>query len=668
MAIGVQASQPSRLKELSATLTELMAEEGEPANFYRRWLGSIMEFVEAHGASLRLRHGDGEWKTPVEFRFPPLPIGTEHHAARHGELIFETFVTGRPKIIPPRAELGGDLEANPTDDLLVMTPLAVDGEVRGVVEILLPVDASAHRQSETLQAVQVAGESVGHFERVRKTQSLQARLGIVDELDLFTRSVYAKLSLRHVCYVVANDGKRLIGCDRITVLIRRGRRYDIAAVSGVDEVETRSESAKAIRRLAECVCETDEPLSYSGAVDDLSPQLREAIGDYVDETHVRTLDVLPLRSDNSEKLPAGEARSSPPLGALVIERLNDSRKTAGYQERIRFAAEHATAAIGNSLTYERIPLQPIWRLWNRIVDCFAPVRRFRSLVVLGCLGFVVASLIFIPADFTVHAEGVLKPSRCRYAFAPLDGTVETIYVKHGDRVSAGRPLLLLRNVDLEVALVDLGGQRTAALEQLSAVERSLYEDSTRLVLAERHRLSGQRSELKNRITTLDDQLVLLRRKKELLVILSPAEGEVVTWNLERLLHNRPIKQGQVLLEVAETGGGWELELKLPEDDVGHVTRAQRLRGDDLRVDYCLASDPERNRTATVREMHLAAEVHGEEGSTVLVRATLDDQDAAARRFGAEAVAKIECGRRSIGYVWLHDAVDYVRTEILFRIP
>ena len=44
----------------------------------------------------------------------------------------------------------------------------------------------------------------------------------------------------------------------------------------------------------------------------------------------------------------------------------------------------------------------------------------------------------------------------------------------------------------------------------------------------------------------------------------------------------------------------------------------------------------------------------------------------ARRFadpkiGAGATAKIHCGKRSIGYVWLHDLVDFVRAKILFRL-
>ena len=34
--------------------------------------------------------------------------------------------------------------------------------------------------------------------------------------------------------------------------------------------------------------------------------------------------------------------------------------------------------------------------------------------------------------------------------------------------------------------------------------------------------------------------------------------------------------------------------------------------------------------------------------------------------GAEVSAKIDCGRRSLGYVWFHDVLEFIQTKILFR--
>jgi len=37
------------------------------------------------------------------------------------------------------------------------------------------------------------------------------------------------------------------------------------------------------------------------------------------------------------------------------------------------------------------------------------------------------------------------------------------------------------------------------------------------------------------------------------------------------------------------------------------------------------------------------------------------------KIGAEATVKVYCGQRSIGYVYLHDLIDFVRAKILFRL-
>jgi hypothetical protein len=202
---------------------------------------------------------------------------------------------------------------------------------------------------------------------------------------------------------------------------------------------------------------------------------------------------------------------------------------------------------------------------------------------------------------------------------------------------------------------------------LSAVERSLYEDGTRLSTADRHRLSGRRSELKQRVASLAEQRRILEAKREQLIVRSPADGEVTTWNVEQLLAERPVRQGQALVEVSDTAGNWELEVQVPEDDVGHVIRAQAELGEALPIRYRSAVNPADDRTAKIAEIHLAAEVRGEDGNTVIVRAPLDGGRPLVERSGAEASAKIYCGRRSLGYVWLHDAVDFVRRKILFRI-
>jgi multidrug efflux pump subunit AcrA (membrane-fusion protein) len=330
------------------------------------------------------------------------------------------------------------------------------------------------------------------------------------------------------------------------------------------------------------------------------------------------------------------------------------------------AASHAALALANAREYGSLPLLSVLRTLRRGSALFAPGTRKKTFAIAGAVLLLLVVATFVPVEFGVHTRGTLEPVVRHHVFSPLDGTVKRIFVKHGDHVAAGDPLLEIQNVDLDVSLSDAVGKHSAAHEQLVSAERALYEDSSRVGPDERHRLTGWRNELKQQLASLDEQIGLLRKKRERLVVRSPVTGEVTTWNVAELLAARPVRQGQILIDVADVEGPWELELKVPEDSVGNVLEARREIAADLRVIYRPAADPRSDRSARLGDVHWSAEVRDEDGNTVLMKASLDEQHVARLRPGAEVTAKIYCGRRALGYVWLHDVVDFVRTKIIFR--
>jgi hypothetical protein len=91
----------------------------------------------------------------------------------------------------------------------------------------------------------------------------------------------------------------------------------------------------------------------------------------------------------------------------------------------------------------------------------------------------------------------------------------------------------------------------------------------------------------------------------------------------------------------------------------------------LKVTFFLALNPGEKLEGKVEEIHRSAEVRGEDGNTVLLRVSLDQdrlrEVIAEPKIDAGATAKVHCGKRPIGYVYLHDLVDFVRAKILFRL-
>jgi hypothetical protein len=149
-----------------------------------------------------------------------------------------------------------------------------------------------------------------------------------------------------------------------------------------------------------------------------------------------------------------------------------------------------------------------------------------------------------------------------------------------------------------------------------------------------------------------------------LVVTSPLAGTVLTWNTHESLDARPVKQGQVLLTVAATTGPWHIELQVPDAQAGHVLAARQSAQAPLPVTFLLASDPAATQRAALKRVAQATHATSA-GSTAEAIGLVDGPLPASARAGGRVTARIHCGRRSLGYVWLHDLVDFVRTTFWF---
>jgi hypothetical protein len=181
-------------------------------------------------------------------------------------------------------------------------------------------------------------------------------------------------------------------------------------------------------------------------------------------------------------------------------------------------------------------------------------------------------------------------------------------------------------------------------------------------------LSGEVKTLKEKIKSLRDQLTLLQKKRDLLKVVSPIRGEIIEpFRVKDTLLKKSVRQGQILFTVAKTDDKWELEVRMPENRMGHVAQAMKDLGKDLKVTYILKTNPGQKLVGHVTEVHKITNPHPEEGNTVLVRVAVDEKDFPDRQTGTGLTAKIYCGRASLGYVFFHDVIAFVQSKILFRL-
>jgi hypothetical protein len=123
----------------------------------------------------------------------------------------------------------------------------------------------------------------------------------------------------------------------------------------------------------------------------------------------------------------------------------------------------------------------------------------------------------------------------------------------------------------------------------------------------------------------------------------------------------------VVVEVADLSQPLYLELELPEKREGHLdayVAQERLADKDepLEVTYILATNPDEKLEAKLAldSISMRADPDEEHGAVIKMRAT-PQQDPLRElnpRPGAKVIAKIHCGRRASGFVFLHEIIEW----------
>jgi hypothetical protein len=597
-------------------------------------------------------------------------------AVRHTRLISRAANAGQSLLVPPYSgTTDGDAEGNPTRYLLVLGALAHDGHQDGLIEVFQRPDTAPETQRGYLRFLEQMCSLAAEWLRSQKLRSLGDRQTLWQQADSFARAAHESLDLKETAYVVANEGRRLIGCDRVSVAIKRGRKCKVEAISGQDTIENRSNIVAALNKLATRVCAAGEPLYHDGATEDLPPQIEEALEDYVDQSYGRNIVVLPLR-EPQRKLGAEEdtgaageidrddAHRGEVIGALIVEQIETDIPREIFRQRCDLVYEHGTRAIANSQSHTNLFLMPVWRTLGRATWILRARTLPKTLAIAGLILVAILALVFIKKDFNLSAEGKLEPTVRRQVFAAIDGEVVDVLVQRNSRVEQGQLLVRLRNPDIDIQLEELEGQLRSTRAELRKVQGQLF--GRELEPADKMALQGQEFELETKILSLEKKRDLQLERREQLLIKAPIDGVVTTWDVEETLRSRPIMTGQVLMEIADLSKPYSLNLELPEKREGHLDAYVKETGetDALRVTYILATDPTMDpleATLPIENIAHRAESHEEHGAVIEMEA-LPKQErlmALTPSPGASVIGKIHCGRASSGFVFFHEIYEWL---------
>ncbi len=666
------------LRRIDAVIDELAEQaRGElaPDAFCRMLLAKAVDTMAALGAAIWLRTGRAPLALAGQVGLDEaLGRWGDREDASHQALLENVLQGGRLRTIDRASDPAGVLPGA-GEAVLLLCPWRSEGDTAGLVEVLQRGGVARQALAGHQRFVAVLAELVSDYYRHRGFTLLRAEGAFLRQVEEFAAAVHATCELTPTAYHIANEGRRLLDCDRLSVLVSRRRRFRLLATSGVDTVDRRSDTAIGLERLAALVAAGGDAVWYTDSTEGLAPQLERPLNEYVDQSSARLVAVLPLEpapgptpDEDDDSPPRSDDSPGRSDAVLVLEEFT-RRDDSELRRRAEVVARHAAAALHSARQFEGLPLYWLSRGLLRL-GWFARPRRM-SLLLLATTGMLAAvlALAVIPADFRVQAPGRLEPEIRRHVFAPADGVIDQLMVTApGQRFAAGDELAVLSNPQLDFQQQQVVGQWETAAKRLAAV-RVERLGSQRLSREDRGRVSRQTAEeeeLRTLMEGLRRQREVLALRQDQLHVRSPIDGEVLTWDVSQLLETRPVVRGQRLMTIADLDGPWVLELRIPDDRVGHVLEARRRWKRSLPVTFILATDPGLTYRGRLTRLAMATETQRTGPPAVLATVAIDPhQGRLQRRPGATVVGKISCGRRSLLYLGFHDLVDAVRRHVLF---
>ena len=648
-------------ENLLANLAERAKQDCSADEFYQQLLNQLATALAAEGGacwlrspdlSMRLSQSVGSWSQAVADQ------------AAHEKLL-QAVCQQAPLVLAPGEQLAANATNQSDFHLLVGSVSLADwidnGPMVAIVELLLPQGRPPSSYAGAKQVVEAACGVAAEYHVRQRLGHAAVEKRELENLNEFSRQISGQVDLQATCRQVANEARRILACDRVSVLVLEGGSPRLMSVSGTERVERRGRAARGLEALAKHAIELNEPIWYADGLIESLPQIEETVTSYVDEFHARQIVVLPVAHLSEELNDAGE-RNREQVAALVAEDFAGGNTID--RRLLTELAEAAAPSIATAKTFAELPFATMLHSlrWLRM-----PRTRKRLAAGLVALGLAIAALLLVPAELRVDARGQLLPTQRQDIFAPRAARVDKVLVGHGERVLAGQSLLQLQDSELATQLEQLRGKRDTLARQIEAV-RAARAAAGRATEADRYQLSSEEERLKTEHANVGEQIELLEQQQVELAVSSPMEGMITTWQVSERLATRPVERGQVLLSVANTAGDWELELAVPDEQMDYLRKAI-ASGETIAVEFRLGSDAAELHRATVTHISRRAEgaqaADSNETRHVLVRAMPDsplpdELKAQALRPGGSVRARILCGKSRLGYVWLSGLGNAIR--------
>ncbi|QEL18190.1 efflux RND transporter periplasmic adaptor subunit [Limnoglobus roseus] len=678
-----------------------------PTDFYEKFLNVAITAIGAPAGAVWLRTPQGFLQVACQLNLDKVGLDAKRGGRQcHNEILRQVFQAQPPRsvMIEPQGQVSGLAEPgqvparNLTDFFTLFAPIVQpDKSAMGLLEIFQDSTHDPRMYPTFLNySVQMAGYASQYhtFSNTRQAAGLDK---VYTQVEAFARLIHSTLNPTECAYHVANEGRRLIECDRLCVGIRHGKKSTVEAVSGADVVEKAATHVRRMRQLFDSVLTWGDKLVFKGEKDEsLPPAVLHALDDYLAESQPKLLVIQPIR-DEREKDDKKPARS-----VLLLESFNPPENIEPMIQKLDIVAKHAASALYNAAELKSIPLKTLWWPVKKVQDGLGGKARLITASIVAALIALTVAMVLVPYQLKMDAKGELQPTELHPLYPREAGKLRKLLFKPGDKINPDAIVAEMFSEEIGEKLFKVSSEievRRARVNKMKSEATTNFSASD--LATHNQRLAEDEANIKSnellRQQMIQDSNLDLARPG-LMYVKAPrldpskvkADAKLTVLNSDNSneLMNRVLKQNEAIQKLGYTEGEWHIQVKVPQRNLGHILKAFADKGmhqvDDkgkkyLDVDLLVTSESDTKYYGRLYEDELARDVipnrddHNESepisiGFVKIDVAQIPENRRVPRTLfasGQEVHIRIRCGEHALGYSLFHGVWEWFYEKVIF---
>ena len=615
MANGSNSSDT--ISGIPETFTRLRSFEGEPGEFWPKFLCGLVDLAKAGSGGILIRNRSEEWK-PIAVQ--PKGVKILDNVSLEGHDFNEDVKLGVRNGVTARSIEEGKRETAHR----VLVDLTPEGSNTQALALLYLPEKEATSLADVLVRLGLAREIATSYSLKRRLSRAEDSVGSFASILDLLQVMDARQRYLEAAMTLCNEVAARFRCDRVSLGFLVNNQVRLQAISHTEKIEKKMEAVLSLEEVMEEALDQDEEVmipAQPGSDTVIRCHNKFASG----EGGIKIASI-PMRH-------VGE-----PEGVLTLERSGDEFNEAEMQT-LRALCDQVVTRLEELRKRDRWMGARAWATIREKASKLVGVDNtgWKLLSLIIALGLCI--LVFGGSNYRVEAPFILKSDTLAQIPASFDGYIERVHFHVGDQVPSGEPLL---DLDQKELLLQEASERAELRRHRSDAQRAQAEGE----LAKMRSAQAMADQSEARIEMIEYRL-------EQSVLSSPFDGVVVEGDLRERI-GAPVKQGEVLLKIAQLDRLFA-EGKVHERNINYLD--QGAIGE-----IAFASRPD-ERFPVILERIEPLAMPEEEGNMFVIRCQLKGSVPDWWRPGMSGLCKIESERRS--YLWMltHRTMEYLRMKL-----